>query len=104
MLSVAPLNCWYIFNLIVQVEEKRDLLKKACDYHIDTCRSAMTGDGVDRHLFALYVVSQYLKLEVPFLKTVILFYLQFRVLVCNFFFKDLFIKNHLGFSFLLGAQ
>lgn len=55
----------------VPVEEKRDLLKKACDYHIDTCRSAMTGDGVDRHLFALYVVSQYLKLEVPFLKTVL---------------------------------
>ena len=53
-----------------QVEVKRDLMKKACDYHIDTCRRAMTGDGVDRHLFALYVVSQYLKLEVPFLKTV----------------------------------
>ena len=53
-----------------QVEVKRDLMKKACNYHIDTCRRAMTGEGVDRHLFALYVVSQYLKLEVPFLKTV----------------------------------
>lgn len=50
---------------------KRDLMKKACDHHIDTCRKAMTGQGVDRHLFALYVVSQYLKLEVPFLKTVL---------------------------------
>jgi len=55
----------------LSVEAKRDLLKKACGHHIDTCRNAMTGQGVDRHLFALYVVSQYLKLEVPFLKTVL---------------------------------
>lgn len=53
----------------IPVSEKRRLLKKACDYHIDLCRKAMTGEGVDRHLFALYVVSQYLQEDVPFLKS-----------------------------------
>ena len=28
----------------------------------------MTGKGVDRHLFCLYVVSKYLELDSPFLK------------------------------------
>lgn len=55
----------------VPLPEKKRLMKKACEYHIDQCREAMTGKGVDRHLFALYVVSQYLKEEVPFLKTVL---------------------------------
>ncbi len=31
-------------------------------------QDAMTGKGVDRHLFCLYVVSRYLELESPFLK------------------------------------
>ncbi|XP_065668636.1 carnitine O-palmitoyltransferase 1, liver isoform isoform X2 [Hydra vulgaris] len=52
-------------------EVKRDLLIKACNYHTQTTIDAMTGKGVDRHLFALYVVSQYLQLDVPFLKTVL---------------------------------
>lgn len=69
-------------------------MMKACENHINLCRKAMTGQGstwflhvvscvcvqlankisfvsgVDRHLFSLYVVSQYLRLDVPFLKTV----------------------------------
>ena len=31
-------------------------------------QDAMTGKGVDRHLFCLYVVSKYLELDSPFLK------------------------------------
>ncbi len=31
----------------------------------------MTGKGVDRHLFCLYVMSRYLKLESPFLAKVL---------------------------------
>ncbi len=31
----------------------------------------MTGKGVDRHIFCLYVVSKYLELDIPFLKEVL---------------------------------
>lgn len=55
----------------VSVEKKKELMMKACENHINLCRKAMTGQGVDRHLFSLYVVSQYLRLDVPFLKTVL---------------------------------
>ncbi len=34
-------------------------------------RNAMTGKGVDRHIFCLYVVSKYLELDIPFLKEVL---------------------------------
>lgn len=30
----------------------------------------MTGSGIDRHLFCLYVVSKYLAVDSPFLKEV----------------------------------
>lgn len=52
-------------------EEKQNLLKEACDYHIDLGRKAMSGQGVDRHLFSLYVVSRYLQIEEPFLQSYI---------------------------------
>uniref|UniRef100_H2YB10 Uncharacterized protein n=1 Tax=Ciona savignyi TaxID=51511 RepID=H2YB10_CIOSA len=52
-------------------EERYALLKKAVDRHIDAYKEAMTGQGIDRHLFCLYVVSKYLKLESPFLAKVI---------------------------------
>ena len=31
----------------------------------------MTGKGVDRHIFCLYVVSRYLEVDTPFLKEVL---------------------------------
>uniref|UniRef100_H2YB08 Uncharacterized protein n=1 Tax=Ciona savignyi TaxID=51511 RepID=H2YB08_CIOSA len=52
-------------------EERYALLKKAVDRHIDAYKEAMTGQGIDRHLFCLYVVSKYLKLESPFLAKVL---------------------------------
>ncbi|XP_077595535.1 carnitine O-palmitoyltransferase 1, liver isoform isoform X1 [Stigmatopora nigra] len=49
----------------------RRLFRTASEKHQNLCRMAMTGAGIDRHLFCLYVVSQYLKLESPFLKEVL---------------------------------
>ena len=50
------------------VEERKDLFRKAVDKHQLMYKDAMTGKGVDRHLFCLYVVSRYLELDSPFLK------------------------------------
>uniref|UniRef100_A0A914ENB6 carnitine O-palmitoyltransferase n=1 Tax=Acrobeloides nanus TaxID=290746 RepID=A0A914ENB6_9BILA len=46
--------------------ERLQLLQKAGARHQDLYRDAMCGKGVDRHLFALYVVSRYLEEESPF--------------------------------------
>ncbi|ELU00493.1 hypothetical protein CAPTEDRAFT_167071 [Capitella teleta] len=48
-------------------EEKQRALKAATARHTATCRQAMTGDGVDRHLFSLYVVARYLEVDSPLL-------------------------------------
>lgn len=48
--------------------ERRELLEKAAELHVDGFRKAMSGAGVDRHLFGLYVVSKYLEEDSPFLK------------------------------------
>ena len=41
------------------------------DKHALGYKLAMTGKGIDRHLFCLYVMSRYLKLESPFLVKVL---------------------------------
>lgn len=51
--------------------ERIRLLKIACERHRVAYSDAMCGRGVDRHLFCLYVVSKYLKIESPFLNEVI---------------------------------
>ncbi|XP_013401422.1 carnitine O-palmitoyltransferase 1, liver isoform [Lingula anatina] len=51
--------------------EKMALFKKASETHQESYRLAMTGNGIDRHLFCLYVVSKYLEIESPFLKEVL---------------------------------
>lgn len=43
----------------------------AAERHQMGYRDAMTGKGIDRHLFCLYVVSKYLELEDPFLTEVL---------------------------------
>lgn len=48
-------------------EELQKLLRIAAGNHVKLYQSAMTGKGVDRHLFTLYVVSRYLGLESKFL-------------------------------------
>ena len=52
----------------ISVEDKIKLLEKACLRHQKGYQEAMTGKGIDRHLFALYVVSKYLDVESEFLK------------------------------------
>uniref|UniRef100_A0A673BN23 carnitine O-palmitoyltransferase n=1 Tax=Sphaeramia orbicularis TaxID=375764 RepID=A0A673BN23_9TELE len=52
-------------------EERLKLLKVAAEKHQNMYRLAMTGEGIDRHLFCLYVVSKYLGEDSPFLKEVL---------------------------------
>uniref|UniRef100_A0A673AAW7 Carnitine O-palmitoyltransferase 1, muscle isoform n=1 Tax=Sphaeramia orbicularis TaxID=375764 RepID=A0A673AAW7_9TELE len=47
------------------------LFRKAADKHQNMYRLAMTGSGIDRHLFCLYIVSKYLGVDSPFLKQVL---------------------------------
>lgn len=44
------------------------LLRRACNRHQDAYRDAMSGRGIDRHLFALYVVSKGMGYDCEFLK------------------------------------
>uniref|UniRef100_A0A8C7Q1C6 Carnitine O-palmitoyltransferase 1, muscle isoform n=1 Tax=Oncorhynchus mykiss TaxID=8022 RepID=A0A8C7Q1C6_ONCMY len=48
-----------------------DLFRKAADKHQNMYRLAMTGSGIDRHLFCLYIMSKYLSIHSPFLKQVL---------------------------------
>lgn len=53
-----------------QREDCLKLLKLAAEKHQNLYRLAMTGEGIDRHLFCLYVVSKYLGEDSPFLREV----------------------------------
>ncbi|KAM4882389.1 carnitine O-palmitoyltransferase 1, muscle isoform [Thomomys bottae] len=52
-------------------EDLRDLFRKASEKHQNMYRLAMTGAGIDRHLFCLYIVSKYLGVSSPFLAEVL---------------------------------
>ncbi|XP_031424929.1 carnitine O-palmitoyltransferase 1, liver isoform-like isoform X1 [Clupea harengus] len=52
-------------------EKMMQLLKQAAEKHQQKYREAMTGKGIDRHLFCLYVVSKYLGEDSDFLKEVL---------------------------------
>ncbi|XP_037392601.1 carnitine O-palmitoyltransferase 1, liver isoform [Pygocentrus nattereri] len=52
------------------VEVCRRFCRSASEKHQQLYRLAMTGAGIDRHLFCLYIVSKYLGIESPFLKEV----------------------------------
>ncbi|XP_044633014.1 carnitine O-palmitoyltransferase 1, muscle isoform isoform X4 [Equus asinus] len=49
----------------------QNLFRKASEKHQNMYRLAMTGAGIDRHLFCLYVVSKYLGVSSPFLAEVL---------------------------------
>lgn len=53
-----------------QSAQRLDLFRKAADKHQNMYRLAMTGSGIDRHLFCLYIMSKYLNIDSPFLKQV----------------------------------
>ena len=46
------------FDKTKSAEEKITLLRRACDIHQNQYRDAMNGKAIDRHMFALYVVSK----------------------------------------------
>ncbi|XP_078112932.1 carnitine O-palmitoyltransferase 1, muscle isoform isoform X2 [Sander vitreus] len=54
-----------------QNAQRLALFRKAADKHQHMYRLAMTGSGIDRHLFCLYIVSKYLGVDSPFLKKVL---------------------------------
>ncbi|XP_066564806.1 carnitine O-palmitoyltransferase 1, liver isoform isoform X2 [Amia ocellicauda] len=54
-----------------EAETCRRLFRLAAEKHQSLYRLAMTGAGIDRHLFCLYVVSKYLGEESPFLNEVL---------------------------------
>lgn len=56
--------------LVFQIEEKVQQLRMACQNHQKIAQEVMCGNGVDRHLFCLYVISKYLKIESPFLQVI----------------------------------
>ncbi|VDM74233.1 unnamed protein product [Strongylus vulgaris] len=67
-ISTSPLSYRYIAKF--QNKTRMDLLRRACDRHQAYYRNAMAGHGVDRHLFAMYVVSKYYAIASPFLDNV----------------------------------
>nr|XP_046250359.1 carnitine O-palmitoyltransferase 1, liver isoform isoform X1 [Scatophagus argus]XP_046250360.1 carnitine O-palmitoyltransferase 1, liver isoform isoform X1 [Scatophagus argus] len=66
-------SCAFVRSMIRDEtrEERLKLLKLAAEKHQNMYRLAMTGQGIDRHLFCLYVVSKYLGEDSPFLKEVL---------------------------------
>ncbi|XP_038619952.1 carnitine O-palmitoyltransferase 1, liver isoform [Tachyglossus aculeatus] len=72
--SCTTESCAFVLSMAdptLTVEKKLKLFKLAADKHQLSYRLAMTGAGIDRHLFCLYVVSKYLAVESPFLKEVL---------------------------------
>ena len=78
---------FYVQNKFLQKEDKIALLRKACDQHTKLTQEAMTGQGIDRHLFCLYVISKYLEIESPFLTVSI------NLIKLNKKLKDVLLKN-----------
>ncbi|XP_003737934.1 carnitine O-palmitoyltransferase 1, liver isoform [Galendromus occidentalis] len=75
--TVRPVNRWSC-EFVRSMEdpdlcndEKREKLRTACDEHVKAIQRAMKGEGIDRHLFCLYLTSKYLELESPFLREVL---------------------------------
>uniref|UniRef100_A0AAX7SR13 Carnitine O-palmitoyltransferase n=1 Tax=Astatotilapia calliptera TaxID=8154 RepID=A0AAX7SR13_ASTCA len=59
------------FIRALEADVCKHLFRVATEKHQLLYRLAMTGAGIDRHLFCLYVVSKYLGVESPFLKEVL---------------------------------
>lgn len=65
-----PCHPLHAFCFCAQKAQRLALFRKAADKHQNMYRLAMTGSGIDRHLFCLYIVSKYLGVDSPFLKKV----------------------------------
>ena len=67
-------SCKWVLSMENKNSTSKDnieLLKMACSKHQQSYLDAMTGKGIDRHLFSLYVVSKYLQVDSPFLNEVL---------------------------------
>ncbi|XP_041093469.1 carnitine O-palmitoyltransferase 1, liver isoform-like [Polyodon spathula] len=72
--SCTSESCAFVRALESHETEGAELLRLfrlAAERHQQLYRLAMTGSGIDRHLFCLYVVSKYLGEESPFLREVL---------------------------------
>nr|XP_025142638.1 carnitine O-palmitoyltransferase 1, liver isoform isoform X2 [Bubalus bubalis] len=72
--SCTTESCSFVLAMVdptQTVEQKLKLFRIASEKHQLLYRLAMTGAGIDRHLFCLYVVSKYLAVDSPFLKEVL---------------------------------
>lgn len=72
--SVTMESCDFVRSMLNEScsnEERLALLKKASEVHQRAYKECMCGKGIDRHIFALYLVSRYLEIESPFLHSVI---------------------------------
>ncbi|CAJ0592165.1 unnamed protein product [Cylicocyclus nassatus] len=71
--SCSTESCDFVRSMLDKNENDQNrwkLLRRACDRHQAYYRNAMAGHGVDRHLFAMYVVSKYYGISSPFLENV----------------------------------
>ncbi|KHJ83620.1 Choline/Carnitine O-acyltransferase [Oesophagostomum dentatum] len=71
--SCSMESCNFVRSMLDKEETDQTrlrLLREACDRHQAYYRNAMAGHGVDRHLFAMYVVSKYYGITSPFLDSV----------------------------------
>ncbi|CAK9298380.1 unnamed protein product [Gordionus sp. m RMFG-2023] len=62
--TVSEKSCAWVKSMLDPTCNNFDrvnLLKAACQAHVLSYKWAMTGNGIDRHLFCLYVVSKYLE-------------------------------------------
>uniref|UniRef100_A0A4W5MQQ0 carnitine O-palmitoyltransferase n=1 Tax=Hucho hucho TaxID=62062 RepID=A0A4W5MQQ0_9TELE len=64
-------TCAFVRSMVEDTPPRLKLLKEAATKHQQLYRLAMTGGGIDRHLFCLYVVSKYLGEDSAFLKEVL---------------------------------
>ena len=82
--SIYTLSICLFFLLCDQKTQRLALFRKAADKHQNMYRLAMTGSGIDRHLFCLYIMSKYLGLDSPFLKQVRAMIIDhFTIIVCS---------------------
>lgn len=77
--------------LCCQNAQRLALFRKAAEKHQNMYRLAMTGSGIDRHLFCLYIVSKYLGVDSPFLTKVstIIYHVFLMCFCCIMLFSKL---------------
>ncbi|CCD67073.1 Choline/carnitine acyltransferase domain-containing protein [Caenorhabditis elegans] len=67
---VTSASCKLVCAMLDETSSKqtrRQLLKEACEVHVNNCKEVMLGNGFDRHLFVLCVIAKGLGYNSPFL-------------------------------------